>query len=81
MNESDECDPAAGMAALSTCESLLIALNDLKIIDGNETRAILADAAATHRNAVSDSENPEHHRAVAAVIERILGANGSAWKY
>ena len=82
MSEADEFDPAAaGLAALSTCESLLIALNDLKIIDGKETRTILEDAAATHRHAVPVSPNPEHHREVAAVIERIIGANSSLWRY
>ena len=44
----------AGSAALSICESLLIALNDLAIIDDAQTRAVLIDAAATHRNAVDD---------------------------
>jgi len=73
MSEPDGSDKTtAGMAALSMCESLLIALNDLKIIDDKETRAILEDAAATHRNAIPVSPNPDEHRAVAALIERII---------
>ena len=43
---------AAGLAALSVCESLLLSLTENKIIDEAEAKAILADAAAAHRGAV-----------------------------
>lgn len=53
MPNSDDTDKTtAGAAALSICESLLIALNDLKIINDKETRAVLTDAAETHRIAM-----------------------------
>ena len=81
MTGPDETDKTtAGAAALSICESLLIALNDLKIINDRETRAVLEDAAAVHRNAIQDSPNPEQHRAVADLIERIMGGGNSLRK-
>ena len=42
---------AAGLAALSVCESILLSLTENEIIDDAEARAILADAAAAHRGA------------------------------
>jgi hypothetical protein len=73
MNDRDYPDKAiAGAAALSICESLLIALSDLKIIDLKEMRAILQDAAESHRNAVPGSPNPDEQRAIAALISRIM---------
>jgi len=78
MNDRDETDKTtAGSAALSICESLLIALNDLKIIDDKETRAVLQDAAETHRNAIPGSVNPGEHRAIAALIDRIVDGKNS----
>lgn len=78
MHDSNRADPTAdGAAALSICESLLIALHDLRIIGGAEIRAILDDVATTHRNAIRDSPNPERHRAVISVIERIMRGTGS----
>jgi len=78
MNDRDETDKTtAGSAALSICESLLIALNDLKIIDDKETRAVLQDAAETHRNAIPGSANPGEHRAIAELIDRIVHGKNS----
>lgn len=37
---------AAGLAALSNCESLFLSLTDLKIIDDGEAVSILKDASA-----------------------------------
>jgi len=61
----------ATAAVLSICESL-IALSDLKIIGKSETLAVLEDAAATHRNAIARSPNPDQRRAVATLIQRII---------
>jgi len=71
----------AGAAALSICESLLIALNDLKIIEDKEARAILQDAADSHRNAMPGSSKPDEHRAVAALIDRIVAGKNSVRKF
>jgi len=82
MNDPEDKDKTtAGTAALSICESLLIALNDLKIIDDTETRAVLEDAAESHRNAIALSSNPEEHRSVAALIERIIDGKNSVRKF
>jgi hypothetical protein len=78
MNGFDVKDrETAGAAALSICESLLIALNDLNVIDDKETRAVLTDAAETHRIAIPGSPNPEEHRAVANLIDRIVDGKNS----
>ena len=66
----------AGLAALSICESLLLALNDRKILPENEIVGILRDAAAAHEFA-ADAENAETHAAVAALINRILAGGNS----
>lgn len=74
-------DGVAGVAALSICESLLIALNDLGIIDDEEARAVLVDAAATHRNAEDGSLNPVMHIAVATLIDRIIDGKNSVREF
>lgn len=65
----------AAAAVLSICESL-IALSDLNIIGKSETLAVLEDAAAAHRNAIAGSPYPDEHRAVAALIQRIIDDRG-----
>jgi hypothetical protein len=67
----------SGTAALAICESLLLALNDRKIIPEREILGILKDAAAAHEN-VSDADgDAELHKAVAALIHRILAGGNS----
>ena len=44
-------DDPAGMAALSICEALLLALNDYKLLPQSEIVGVLTDAATTHENA------------------------------
>ena len=77
MNDQGNANTTAGAAALSICESLLIALNDLKIIDDKETRAVLTDAAETHRVAMVASPDPAEHRAIADLIDRIVEGKNS----
>ena len=70
---------AAGHAALAICESMLLSLTDNKIIDHSEARAILADAAAAHRNSiplVTDGGTVAHEEA-ASLIETILKGGNS----
>ena len=70
-------DSAAGMAALGICESLLLALTDLKIINDQDARDLLADVSATHKEAATTAQSPDRHQAVIEIIERILaGKNG-----
>jgi hypothetical protein len=70
-------DDVEGMAALGICESLLLALTDLKIISEKDARDLLTDVATTHNEAASTSQTPERHQAVIAIVHRILaGKNG-----
>lgn len=66
----------AGRAALSICESLLLALNDKKILPEKEILGILSDAAAAHSTAPED-EGQDTHKAVAALIKSILDGGNS----
>jgi hypothetical protein len=71
---------AAGLAALSICESLLLALNDLKIMKANELVGVLEDAAAVHRGAGSATTSAELHKEVVVVIDRIIAAGNSSFR-
>ncbi len=61
-----------GTAALGICESLLIALTDLKVVSDEDVRGLLTDVATANTEAANRSREPEMHRAVAEIIERIL---------
>ena len=63
---------ADGMAALGICESLLIALTELKIITERDARDLLTDVATSHTNAALAAQAPEKHRAVVRIVQRIL---------
>ena len=67
----------SGTAALAICESLLLALNDRKILPEAEIVGILQDAAAAHHYAPSDDDAAEMHAAVAALINGILAGGNS----
>jgi hypothetical protein len=68
---------AAGLAALSICESLLLSLTDLKIIQDGEAVSILKDASAAHRGAVAESKTPQAHHDAADIIDRIIKGKNS----
>lgn len=76
-NPIDMKGAASGIAALSICESLLIALSDLKIMGAKETAGILEDAATAHRNAGGTGHEAAVHLEVAAIIERIIAGGNS----
>jgi hypothetical protein len=67
----------AGTAALSICESLLLALNDRKILPEDDIVGVLRDAAAAHANDPGDDGQTDLHDAVAALITRILAGGNS----
>lgn len=67
----------SGMAALSICESLLLALNDRRVLPESEIVAVLQDAASAHENAVGSEDKLETHKAVAALINRIIAGGNS----
>ncbi len=60
------------MAALSICESLLIALVEKGVLRIEEAEAALEDAAAAHRNLdVADEAQRMHHLAL-QIVERLV---------
>ncbi|QGZ33505.1 hypothetical protein [Stappia indica] len=67
----------SGMAALSICEALLLALNDHHLLPEPEILGILRDAAAAHENAVAPDAEREAHLAVAELINRIIAGGNS----
>ena len=77
MDHVPKLNGAAGYAALSICESLLLAMTDLEIMREQDTRDLLMDVAATHREAGTNSKTPGMHHAVVAIIERILAGKNS----
>ncbi len=67
----------SGVAALSICEALLLALNDAKILPESEIIGVLKDAAAVHENAEGSDSALEMHSAVAAQIRLIISSGNS----
>lgn len=67
----------AGQAALAICESLLLAMNDHKILPEHEIVGILQDAAAAHDNDPGTDGQAEMHKAVAQLIGGILKGGNS----
>jgi len=70
-DHSEHC----GLAALSICEALLLALKDGAILPESEIVGILRDAAVTHENAATVAESQsekELHEAAAILIFGII---------
>lgn len=67
----------SGMAALTICEALLLALNDAQILPEKQIIGVLTDAATTHENAVGSEANAGQHRAAAALIRGIIAGGNS----
>jgi len=72
----DDSDPS-GMAALTICEALLLAMNDHGLLAEHEIVGVLRDAAATHENAVVSGSEQDTHRTVAEMINRIIAGGYS----
>lgn len=66
----------AGAAALSICESLLLALNDRNILPEKEILGILLDAAEAHERA-GEIKDAERHAAISALIHAIINGGNS----
>jgi len=71
----------AGTAALAICESLLLALNDHKILPEKEIVGILSDAAAAHERAPATGEREALHSAVAELINDIIAGGNSVRRH
>jgi hypothetical protein len=69
---TDIKDIAAGSAALAICESLLLALTELKVIDDHDARGVLEDAAAAHRGVERSAQDAAVHNEAAHIIEHII---------
>ena len=75
---TDKNPAAAGHAALSICDSLLLALGELKVLCENDVRGILEDAATSHRGAVGTTHDAPMHRDAATLIEKLLADRSAA---
>lgn len=75
---TDKNPAAAGHAALSICESLLLALGELKVLGEGDVRGILEDAAATHRGAADATKDANLQRDAAKLIEQVLATRRTA---
>jgi len=73
LDQTNHC----GIAALSICEALLLALNDRHLLPERDILGILHDAAAAHENAVGPDTDREMHEAVAILINRIISGGNS----
>lgn len=62
-------------AALSICESILLALNDRKILPEHEIVGVLRDAAAAHANVPEGDQS--FHTQVAELINLIIDGGNS----
>jgi len=68
---------ASGLAALSICESLILALGDLKIMNEGEAVGIISDAADAHRGAGTSPHEIALHDEVTAILDRIIAGGNS----
>jgi hypothetical protein len=77
MTRHERFNGAAGFAALGICESLLLALTDLKIISDQDARDLLTDVGTTHHEAAAISQTPGKHQAVVEIVQRIRDGKNS----
>ena len=78
MIESDNIsNVASGLAALSICESLLLAMGDLKLMGEREVVGVVTDAASAHRNAGSSARDKALNLAVVTILDRIVAGGNS----
>lgn len=74
---TDVLGPASGLAALAICESLLLALSDLKIVGERERRGVLEDAAAAFRNGGASTQTTAIKLEVIGILERIIAGRNA----
>ncbi len=78
MTDSTEItNAAAGLAALSICESLLLAMGDLKIMGETEAVGVISDAAESHRGAGWSDREKAIHSQVVTILDRIISGGNS----
>ncbi len=72
-----EATDYSGMAALTICESLMLALNDRNVLPESDIVGVLKDAAETHENAIGTKVEMDAHKAVALLIRKIISGGNS----
>lgn len=70
----------SGIAALSICEALLLALNDAQVLPESEIIGALKDAAVTHESVGGSEAERQNHQAAAALIHRIIAGGNFSQK-
>jgi hypothetical protein len=71
MDRNERFSRATGIAALSACEALVLALVDSGILDRTSAARAMEDAVNAHRNAEREAREPDLHRAAADLVEMI----------
>jgi hypothetical protein len=66
-----------GVAALSLCESLILALKERGVLDEAEIQGLLEDVCSAHRNAAAEGDDPELHESVADIADEIMNGGNS----
>jgi len=74
---NDLYSAASGIAALSICESLILAMGDLKIMGERDAIGVISDAAESHRSAGTSAQEIALHLEVAAILDRIIAGGNS----
>jgi hypothetical protein len=74
---TDIKDVAAGYAAFAICESLMLALTELKVLDDDGARGVLEDAATTQRGAARTAGDAAVHNEAAQLIEHIISVRNA----
>lgn len=67
----------SGAAALAICESLLLALNDHKVLPEREIVGVLKDASAAQQPVPGNNEMTALHAAVRELIDTIIAGGNS----
>lgn len=67
----------SGVAALSICEALMLAINDHDLLPEKEIMGVLKDAATAHENATGLDADKEMHKQVALLINRVIAGGNS----
>ena len=68
----DQMLEAGGLAALTICESLLIALSEKGVLGEDETTFVLEDAMNSHQTAIDEGRAVLLHQAAARLIRLIM---------
>ncbi|GAB5468484.1 MAG: hypothetical protein Kilf2KO_15140 [Rhodospirillales bacterium] len=70
-------DAAVALAALSICESLIIALVEKGLLDPSELEEIVESARSSHLKAQPTDFSSGEHRQAAEILRRILANSNS----